>query len=144
MIESDNELTHLANGHPVMVFDGACNLCQGWVKFSLARNSKGNLHYLAAQSPLGQQFLQQHNLPHLQFESFYFVEGGKIYQKSQGYLRMIKHLRAPWPWLRVFGVLPRWFLDPLYDIIATNRYRWFGRSELCLIPDPAQAARFLS
>jgi predicted DCC family thiol-disulfide oxidoreductase YuxK len=56
---------------------------------------------------------------------------------------MVRYLRAPWPWLGIFWILPAWLLDPLYDLIARNRYRWFGRRELCLIAVPQAADRFL-
>jgi predicted DCC family thiol-disulfide oxidoreductase YuxK len=139
----DPILTGLSRGHPVMVFDGACNLCHGWVRFALKRDRGNRLRFLAAQSNLGQQFLQRNGLPAQIFDSFYLVENAVILHKSAGFLRMVQYLRWPWPWLAIFSVIPARLLDRLYDYIAQNRYRWFGRRELCLIADPAQAARFL-
>jgi predicted DCC family thiol-disulfide oxidoreductase YuxK len=139
----DPLLTGLSRGHPVMVFDGACNLCHGWVRFALKRDSGSRLRFLAAQSELGQEFLQRNGLPAQAFDSFYLVENTVILHKSAGFLRMVQYLRWPWPWLAVFTLLPRRGLDRLYDVIAGNRYRWFGRREVCLIADQAQAARFL-
>lgn len=143
-IGHDPLVTELAGGHPVMVFDGVCNLCHGWVKFALQRDAGDHLRFIAAQSPLGMAFLTRNRLPADVFESFYLVEDGLILQKSRGFLRMARHLRRPWPWLSVFEVLPAWLLDPLYDLIARNRYRWFGRRELCLVPDLDANERFLT
>lgn len=140
----DLQLNHQAGDRPVMVFDGACNLCHGWVSFALARDADGRLRFLAAQSPLGQDFLRRNRLPAEIFDSFYLVEDGAILQKSRGFLRMVRHLRAPWPWLAVFAVLPAWMLDPLYDLVARNRYRWFGRRALCLVPELGAPDRFLT
>jgi len=139
----DPTLTGLSRGHPVMVYDGACNLCHGWVRFALKRDRKDRLKFLAAQSPLGQEFLKRNRLPAQSFDSFYLVENAVILHKSTGFLSMAQYLRWPWPWLAIFSVLPVRPLDRLYDWIAQNRYRWFGRRELCLVADQAQAARFL-
>lgn len=134
----------MARGHPVMVFDGACNLCHGWVKFAVQRDPAGHLRFLAIQSAAGQAFLQRNRLPTETYESFYLVEDGAILQKSRGFLRMVRYLRAPWPWLSVFEILPAWLLDPLYDLIARNRYRWFGRRTLCMVPELGANERFLT
>jgi predicted DCC family thiol-disulfide oxidoreductase YuxK len=140
----DPTLTGLARGHAVMVYDGACNLCHGWVRFALKRDRRERLRFLAVQSPLGQEFLKRNRLPAQSFDSFYLVENAIILHKSRGFLTMVQYLRWPWPGLAVFSALPIHPLDRLYDWIAQNRYRWFGRRELCLVADQAQAQRFLS
>jgi predicted DCC family thiol-disulfide oxidoreductase YuxK len=139
----DPTLTGLSRGAPVMVYDGACNLCHGWVRFALKRDRKDRLRFLAAQSPLGQEFLKRNRLPAQTFDSFYLVENAVILHKSVGFLSLVQYLRWPWPWLAVFSVLPARLLDRLYDLITQNRYRWFGRRELCLVADQARAERFL-
>ena len=139
----DPTLTGLSRGAPVMVFDGACNLCHGWVRFALKRDHKDRLKFLAAQSPLGQEFLKRNRLPVQNFESFYLVENTIILHKSAGFLGMMQYLRWPWPWLALLSVLPVRMLDRLYDLVAQNRYHWFGRRELCVVTDQAKAERFL-
>ncbi len=134
----------MARGHPVMVFDGACNLCHFWVRFAVERDPAAHLRFLAIQSAAGQAFLQRSHLPMETYESFYLVVDGAILQKSRGFLRMARYLRAPWPWLGAFDVLPAWLLDPIYDLIARNRYRWFGRRELCPVPELGANERFLT
>ncbi len=140
----DPTLTGLSRGAPVMVYDGACNLCHGWVRFALKRDRAERLKFLAAQSPLGQEFLKRNRLPAQNFDSFYLVENAIILHKSTGFLSMVQYLRWPWPWLAVIGVLPTHPLDRLYDWIAQNRYRWFGRRALCLVADETKAERFLA
>ena len=139
----DSTLTALSRGAPVMVYDGACNLCHGWVRFVLKHDRKDRLKFLAAQSPLGQEFLKRNRLPAQIFDSFYLVENAVILHKSVGFLSLVQYLRWPWPWLAVFSVVPARLLDRLYDLIAQNRYRWFGRRDLCLVADQAKAERFL-
>lgn len=143
-IGHDPLVTELARGHPVMVFDGACNLCHGWVRFVMERDRQAQLRFLAIQSPAGRAFLARNRLPADVYESFYLVVDGAILEKSHGFLTMLRYLRAPWPWLGAFKFLPRWLLDPLYDLIARNRYRWFGRRELCLVPELGVPERFLT
>jgi len=139
----DPTLTSLSRGAPVMVYDGACNLCHGWVRFALKRDHKDRLRFLAAQSPLGQEFLKRNRLPAQTFDSFYLVENAVILHKSVGFLSMVQYLHWPWPWLAILSVMPARMLDGLYDLIAQNRYRWFGRRELCLVADQARTERFL-
>ena len=140
----DPRVTDLAGGHPVMVFDGACNLCHGWVRFAVERDPAGRLRFLAIQSPAGKASLERNRLPMETYESFYLVADGAILQKSRGFLRMVRYLRMPWPWLGVFRFLPAWLLDPLYDLIARNRYRWFGKRALCQVPELGATERFLT
>lgn len=137
------EVTAAAGGAPVMLFDGVCNLCSGWVRFAIARDPRARLRFAAVQSPLGQAFLDRQGLPSDEYESFYFVEDGIVYEKSTGWFRMVRHLRWPWPWFRALAIFPRGLRDFLYDRIARNRYRWFGRREACLVPTPEIAARFV-
>lgn len=143
-IGHDPRVTETAGGHPVMVFDGACNLCHFWVKFAVERDPAGHLRFLAIQSAAGQAFLARNNLPNQTYESFYLVEDGAILQKSRGFLRMVRYLKEPWPRLAAFEILPAWLLDPLYDLVARNRYRWFGKRTLCLVPELGANDRFLT
>jgi predicted DCC family thiol-disulfide oxidoreductase YuxK len=131
-------------GKPVMLFDGVCNLCSFWVRFAIARDPAARLRFAAVQSDLGQDFLQHRNLPTDVFESFFLIEDGQVFEKSTAFLRMVGHLRWPWPLLRAVRIVPRPLRDWLYDRIARNRYRLFGRRDSCLVPSPDVAGRFLA
>ncbi|MFM9842969.1 MAG: thiol-disulfide oxidoreductase DCC family protein [Dongiaceae bacterium] len=143
MQRDDPDITRTAGGAPVMLFDGVCNLCSGWVHFAITRDPRARLRFAAVQSPLGQEFLARHGLPLDVYDSFYFVEDGVVYEKSAAWFRMVRHLRRPWPWFRAGAIVPRELRDVVYDLVARNRYRWFGRREVCLVPTADIAARFI-
>ncbi len=105
-----------AGGAPVMLFDGVCNLCSGWVRFAIARDPAARLRFAAVQSPLGQAFLARHGLPLDVYDSFYFVEDGVVYEKSTAWFRMVRHLRWPWPWFRAGAIVPRGLRDVVYAL----------------------------
>jgi len=129
---------------PLMLFDGVCNLCNGWVRFCLAHERGTALRFAAMQSATGQAVLRRLGLPLDVYESFLFVEDGAVHAKSEGFFRMLHHLRQPWPWLRLARVLPRALCDWGYDGIARNRYRLFGRQDRCMTPSSEVARRFLA
>jgi predicted DCC family thiol-disulfide oxidoreductase YuxK len=141
---SEPLLAAAAGGRPVVLFDGVCHLCSGWVRFAIARDPRARLRFAAVQSPLGQGFLARHGLPLDAFESFYIIEDGRVFEKSTGFLRMVRHLRRPWPLLAAGRVIPRPVRDWLYDRIARNRYHLFGRRDTCLVPNADIADRFLT
>lgn len=127
----------------VVLFDGVCNLCNGWVKFLIARDPAARLRLAAVQSATGQAVLAWLGLPTDRFDTMVFVENGRGYTKSDAFLRVVRHLRRPWPWLRLGLAVPRPVRDWLYDRLARNRFALFGRSEVCMLPRPEHAARFL-
>ena len=136
-------LSATANGRPVILFDGVCNLCSGSVQFAIARDPKANLRFAAIQSPHGQDFLRRRGLPADRFETFYLIDNGRVLERSEGILRMVGYLRWPWPLLKALRIVPRPLRDWLYDRIARNRYRLFGQRQTCLVPTPEIVGRFL-
>jgi predicted DCC family thiol-disulfide oxidoreductase YuxK len=127
----------------IVFFDGVCNLCTGAVQFVLKRNKKKNILFASLQSNAGQQLLAQYNLPMENFSSFLFLENGKLYKQSTGALRMLTHLYWPWPILYGFIIVPPFIRNGVYNWIASNRYKWFGKQEACWLPTPELKARFL-
>jgi len=140
----DEELVARFGDRPVVLFDGVCNLCSGWVAFAIARDPAACLRFAAMQSEFGQEFLRRRGLAVDRFESFYLIDGGRLYQKSDAFLRMARYLRRPWPLFRAARVVPPPLRDWLYDRIARNRYRLFGRREACLVPAADVADRFIA
>lgn len=126
------------------MFDGVCNFCNGAVNFVLKHDRKGLFRFAALQSGAGQKFLQQHNLSTKDFDSFVLVDNGKVYKKSAAALRVMNKL--PWYWkeLQIFRIIPTAFRDAIYDFIAKNRYKWFGKKEQCMVPTPEIRSRFLN
>ncbi|HJQ57786.1 MAG TPA: thiol-disulfide oxidoreductase DCC family protein [Vineibacter sp.] len=133
----------LPAGGPVILFDGVCNLCAGFVRFVVARDPAAIFRFVAAQSALGTAILRDLGLSTDDYESNILIEGGRAYFKSEAYVRICTRLRQPWPMMRLMRLAPLGLRDWLYDRIAANRYAWFGRRDACLVPDPALAARFL-
>lgn len=127
----------------VVLFDGVCNLCNGWVRFLLERDRLGKLRFAAVQSRAGQAILAWCGLPTDRFNTIVFVERGRAYTKSDAFLRIVRYLRWPWHWLRFGVVIPRPARDWLYDRVALNRFALFGRRDTCMMPTSALAARFL-
>jgi len=127
----------------VLLFDGVCNLCNGWVRFVIARDPAARLKLASVQSPAGQAILEWCGLPTDHFDTMVFVEHGKAWLKSTAFLHAVRYLSRPWPWRSWGLVVPRPIRDWVYDRIARNRYRMFGRQESCMMPTPESAARFL-
>lgn len=128
---------------PVVLFDGVCNLCNRSVQFIIKRDKKNIFRFASLQGKTGQTILQQHGLPPDQFNSFILVEGEKIRLRSSGALWMLKLLGGGWSLLYGFIIVPAFIRDAVYNFIARNRYKWFGRKESCMIPTPALKHRFL-
>ncbi|MEY2923976.1 MAG: hypothetical protein RLZZ337_516 [Bacteroidota bacterium] len=127
--------------YPIVLFDGVCNLCNSSVDFIIHWESKDNLRFASLQSEFGKSVLEkwEGELP----DSIVFLEKGKIYVRSSAALRIAGYLKYPWPILRVLFVFPKILRDLVYDFIAKNRYRWFGKKETCRIPTPFEMRKFL-
>jgi predicted DCC family thiol-disulfide oxidoreductase YuxK len=127
----------------LLLFDGVCNLCNSSVQFILLRDKKDRFRFASLQSDYGQSLLREHNLPTESFNSLVLVENGKIYQKSTAALRIARKLKGLWPLLFAFIIIPPFIRNFVYDIIAKNRYRWFGKKEECMLPRPEWKQKFL-
>lgn len=135
--------TALPAGGPVILFDGVCNLCAGFVRFVIARDAARVFRFVPAQSALGTALLCDLGMSTIDYESNILIEGGRAWFKSEAFIRVAARLRRPWPACRLARLCPRAVRDWLYDRIAANRYAWFGRRDACLVPGPDIAARFL-
>jgi predicted DCC family thiol-disulfide oxidoreductase YuxK len=127
----------------IILFDGVCNLCNGSVQFVLKRDKAGFFKFASLQSEIGQRLLEQYDLPTDNYNSFVFIDKGRVFTKSTAALKVARHLDGWWRFLYVFVVIPRPVRDAVYGFIARNRYRMFGKRETCMIPQPAWRARFL-
>ena len=125
------------------MFDGVCNLCSKSVQFILKRDMKNQFLFGSLQGSYGQEMLKKYQLPANEFNSFMLIEGEKLYTKSSGALRMLKHLGGGWGLLYVFIIIPKFIRDGIYNWIAKNRYKWYGKMNECWLPKPEWKARFL-
>jgi len=122
--------------HPVILFDGVCNLCSGVVQFIIKHDSKKQFRFASLQSKFGEDVMKHFGLPIDQFNSFILLENGKIYTRSTGALKVAKKLNGLYPLLYAFIIVPRFIRDTVYNLIARKRYKWFGKKETCWIPIP--------
>ena len=131
----------------VILFDGVCNLCNGFVQFVIRHDQAGRFRFAALQSPEGQALLAAHGqplpTPLADPDSVLLVQGGRVYAHSTAVLHIAQGLGWPWRLAGAGWLLPQGWRDALYRYVARNRYRWFGRQASCLLPTPALKSRFL-
>ncbi len=129
---------------PVVLFDGVCNLCNNSVIFIIKRDAKSKLKFASLQSEYGVEQMKKFNLHPSALNSVLLVKDNRLFQKSSAALEIASMLNGIWPILYVFKIVPRFLRDFIYDWIAHNRYRWFGKKEECMIPTPEMRARFVN
>ncbi|GAC1399629.1 MAG: thiol-disulfide oxidoreductase DCC family protein [Sediminibacterium sp.] len=127
----------------IVLFDGLCNLCNSSVQFILKHDKRDQFLFGSLQGKTGQQYLKRFNLPADTLNSFMLAEDGVLYNRSTAALRMLKLLGGSWSLLYAFIIVPRFIRDAVYNRIARNRYKWFGKKDACWIPTPALKAKFL-
>lgn len=127
----------------VIIFDGVCNLCARSVQFILAHESEPRLKFVALQSPAGARMMRELGFSPGDAKTFVLVAEGRPFVRSDAAIRVAAYLRGAWKALGLIGALPRPIRDWGYDVVANNRYRWFGRKESCMVPTPALRARFI-
>ena len=126
-----------------ILFDGVCNFCNASINFVIDRDSQKIFKFAALQSDVGQQILRENNFPQSEFDSIFLTDGNKIYQKSDAALEIAKRLDGAWKVFYFFKIVPRFIRDFVYDLVAKNRYKIFGKTEACRIPTPELKERFL-
>jgi predicted DCC family thiol-disulfide oxidoreductase YuxK len=127
----------------IILFDGVCNLCNGFVTFVIARDPHARFRFAALSSAAADRVLATAGAPAAQPDSIVLVEDDAVYVRSDAALRIARGLTFPWPLAYGFVAVPRLIRDGIYDVIARRRYRWFGRRDACLIPSPDLRRRFL-
>ena len=128
---------------PLILFDGVCNLCNGSVLFVIRRDRNAKFQFAALQSSFGQSQLFQFDLPQNELNTIMLIKEGKLLVKSDAALEIARNLDGIWPLFYTFKIVPAFFRNWIYDLVAKNRYHWFGRQEACMIPTPDLKARFL-
>ena len=129
---------------PLLLFDGICNLCNSSVQFIIRHDPEQKFLFASLQSDKGQEILKELGLNAKEFNSLILIENGKAYMRSTGALRIARHLSGLWKFLYIFIIIPSFIRDFLYNFVAHNRYRFFGKKDHCMIPTPELKARFLA
>ncbi len=128
----------------IILFDGVCNLCNASVLFVIERDKKNVFQFASLQSSFGQQVLKKHQLSSSDFDSMILLQDGTIHQRSDAALRIAKELSGAWKLLYGFIIVPRFIRNGVYNFVARNRYKWFGKQEACMIPTPELKAKFFA
>lgn len=127
----------------VIVFDGVCRWCNMWVTFTIDHDPQKRFKFATLQSQPAQRILKDLRLPTDDFETFLFLEQGRLFTKSTAALKIVKELSGYWPLFYLGILIPRPFRDPVYDYLARRRYRWMGKADTCRVPTPEERDRFL-
>jgi predicted DCC family thiol-disulfide oxidoreductase YuxK len=127
----------------VVLFDGICNLCNGFVKFIIKRDPSGKIKFASLQSDFGRSQLVRMKMDPGLLYSLIVIDGGKTLERSDAVLHVARHLGIPWKLLTVFHFVPKFLRDGIYNMVARSRYRIFGKRESCMIPTPELRKRFL-
>lgn len=127
----------------VVIFDGVCNLCARSVAFILRHEADPRLRFVPLQSTAGSRLMREIGLDPEDAKTFVLLAGGKAFVRSAAAVRVCAYFKWPWKALAAARLIPRPIRDRAYDLVARNRYRWFGRSEACMVPTPDLRARFI-
>jgi len=117
----------MTSSPPVVLFDGVCNLCNGAVQFIIKRDKKKQFRFASMQGKAGHELLQKFDLPANDFNSFILFEDNKVYTRSTAALRIAKYMGGGWKLLYGLMIIPRFIRNAVYNVIAKNRYKWFGK-----------------
>ncbi|MGB3465330.1 MAG: thiol-disulfide oxidoreductase DCC family protein [Cyclobacteriaceae bacterium] len=129
--------------YKVIFFDGVCNLCNSSINFIIDRDKNTVFRYAPLQSDYARELLEPLGVDTDKLESILLYDDGKVYSKSSAALKISKHLSGGWSFLSVFLIIPKFIRDVIYDIIARNRYKWFGKKNECRIPTPELKSLFV-
>jgi len=128
----------------IILFDGVCNLCDGAVQFIIKHDKKDVFRYASLQSEIGRKLVDERGLNPEELDSIMLIDPGvAYYRKSSAALEISRELSGGYSLLKNFLFMPEGFRDSVYDFIANNRYKWFGKKEQCMIPSPELKAKFL-
>ncbi len=127
----------------VILFDGVCNFCDASVQFIIKRDPAAHFLFTSLQSEKGLELTKKYAIPE-DVDSLVLIENGKAFTKSSAALRIAKKMDGLWHLFFVFILVPRKIRDGVYDYVANNRYKWFGKKEdACTLPSPEQRKRFI-
>lgn len=127
---------------PILLFDGVCNLCSFFVNFTIKRDKQSKFVFASLQSETGKKLLQKFDLPTTDFHSLILINNNEYFTRSTAALKIVKEFSGLWPAVYILMIIPKPVRDFFYDIIAKNRYVWFGKKDQCFIPATDIESRF--
>jgi len=139
------ELSRLPKDKKIILFDGVCNLCNSSVQYVIKHDKKDIFRFVALQSELGEQILKHIGISRDNIDSIVLYEPGRAYYyKSSAALEIARNMGGIFTYGTVFKIIPTAIRNVVYDFIAKNRYKWYGKQDSCMIPTPELSAKFLS
>ncbi|MGJ8666031.1 MAG: thiol-disulfide oxidoreductase DCC family protein [Patiriisocius sp.] len=129
--------------HLIILFDGVCNLCNSSINFVIKRDKNDVFRFGALQEEPGKSILEKYSIDTKETDSIVLIKNGKAFTKSSAALYAARHLSGGWPLLYAFIIVPKFIRNAVYDYIAKNRYKWYGKKDSCMIPTPDLRAKFL-
>ena len=142
-IETVGNFAPVNSDKPIILFDGVCNFCNAMVNFIIRQDKKNIFLFATLQSNSGKKLLEQYTINWQRSDSFVIIENGRAYQKSNAALKLYNKLPWYWKWMQFFWIVPKFIRDGLYNLIAKNRYKWFGKKEECMLPSAEMRKKFL-
>lgn len=137
-------MQNLPKNKKIILFDGVCNLCNSAVQYIIERDKKDVFRFVALQSELGQEICNYIGIDTKKVDSIILYEPGiAYYLKSEAALKIAAEFHSVYSLLSLFKIFPQNSRDAIYDYIAKNRYKWYGKKENCMIPTSELKAKFL-
>ena len=139
----DPNVPDIPDDRAVIVFDGMCVMCSRFMRFILRHDRNHHFNFLPAQSPTGESLFAHYGLKAGDYDSVLLIENGELRIKWDASLAILEAIGWPWKFAALGRLLPKFLANPLYSFIARNRFKWFGRRDVCLIPTAEERERFL-
>lgn len=134
----------LPENKKIILFDGVCNLCNNAINFVIAHDKKDVFRFVSLQSELGRNLVSERGIDPEVLDTIVLIEPGVVYyERSTAALKIAKDLSGGYSLLKHLLFLPDFIRDGAYNLVAANRYKWFGKKDSCMIPTPALKAKFL-
>jgi len=128
----------------IILFDGVCNLCNGFIQFIIKRDKQDVFRYASLQSEIGKQLISERGMETKTLESVVLIDPNVAYYiKSDAALQIGKHLKGYRTLSKLMNLIPSGLRNIVYDLIAKYRYAWFGKKDQCMIPTPELKSKFL-
>jgi predicted DCC family thiol-disulfide oxidoreductase YuxK len=140
---SDDLLTEVAGYSHLIIFDGVCNFCEASVNFIIDHDAGGTFRFVPSQTPLGEALQQKYAINTTTLDTVVLIREGDVFTESEAAFEIARELDGAWRYLSAVRLVPRPLRDWAYRLIARNRYRWFGRKQICMVPTAELRARFL-
>lgn len=131
------------NDTAIILFDGICNLCNSSVNFIIQHDKRNRFTFASIQSVVGQELLKKYHIDGSITDSLVLIENNCSFIRSTASLRIAKHLNGLYPLLYALILIPPFIRNGVYDLIAKNRYKWFGKKEECMIPTEETRKKFI-